>query len=113
MQAVLRKQGLEAEKGLHYGIVLTGIAVWHQFGLEQIINEILPASVRIPVSRSAIIQTANRLPVPSSKLSFFRWYDWCQIPIAWPFLPWKPPFGILWVRRNPVVFTPNFSVSHI
>ena len=74
MQEKYQCQELEAGKGYHYGTVLPAIAVWHQLGLEQIITDALPRRVKIPVSRIALIQTANRFSDPGSKLACFRWY---------------------------------------
>ena len=65
---------IEAGKGYHYGTVLPAIAVWHQLGLEEIIDRSIPEKVEIAVSRIALIQTANRFAEPGSKLACFRWY---------------------------------------
>ncbi|MCW3987104.1 MAG: IS1634 family transposase [Candidatus Bathyarchaeota archaeon] len=64
----------EAGKGYHYGSILPVIALWHQLGLEQIIDGAVSAKVAISVSRIALIQTANRFSEPGSKLACFRWY---------------------------------------
>jgi len=64
----------EAGKGYHYGAALPVMAVWHQLGLEQIIDNAVAAKVKIPVSRIALIQSANRFSDPGSKLACFRWY---------------------------------------
>ena len=64
----------EAGKGYHYGSILPVIALWHQLGLEQIIDYAVSAKVAISVSRIALIQTANRFSEPGSKLACFRWY---------------------------------------
>jgi transposase len=74
MENKFQKINFEPGKGYHYGSVLPAIAVWHQLGLEEIINDTLPAQVEIPVSRIALIQTANRFSDPGSKLACFRWY---------------------------------------
>ena len=64
----------EAGKGFHYGSALPVMAIWHQLGLGQIIDNAVAAKVNIPVSRIALIQTANRFSDPGSKLACFRWY---------------------------------------
>ena len=68
------KSDFETGKGYHYGTVLPVMAVWHQLGLEQIIDNAVAPKVEIPVSRIALIQTANRFSDPASKLACFRWY---------------------------------------
>ncbi len=68
------KADFEAGKGYHYGTVLPVMAVWHQLGLEQIIDDAVAPKVEMPVSRIALIQTANRFSDPASKLACFRWY---------------------------------------
>ena len=65
---------LEAGKGYHYGTILPVIAIWHQLGLEKIIDNAVSENVEIPVSRIVLIQTANRFSDPGSKLACFRWY---------------------------------------
>jgi len=74
MEEKFGKVDFEAGKGYHYGTILPVIALWHQLGLEQIIDSAMPARVQIPVSRIALIQTANRFSDPGSKLACFRWY---------------------------------------
>lgn len=74
MQEKYKKMDIEAGKGYHYGTVLPVIAIWHQLGLEQIIDNSVSRQVDIPVSRIALIQTANRFADPKSKLACFRWY---------------------------------------
>lgn len=74
MQEKYQKLDLETGKGYHYGTVLPAIAVWHQLGLEEIIDNAVNSQVEIPVSRIALIQTANRFSDPASKLACFRWY---------------------------------------
>lgn len=74
MESKFRKQNFETGKGYHYGTVLPAVAIWHQLGLEEIITDALPPQVKIPVSRIALMQTANRFSVPGSKLACFRWY---------------------------------------
>jgi len=74
MEKKYQKLELDAGKGYHYGTLLPVIAVWHQLGLEEIIDKAMPARVEIAVSRIALIQTANRFADPGSKLACFRWY---------------------------------------
>jgi len=74
MQEKYQKINLETGKGYHYGTVLPAMAVWHQLGLEQIIDNAVSSQVDIPVSRIALIQTANRFSDRGSKLACFRWY---------------------------------------
>ncbi|MDP7269458.1 MAG: IS1634 family transposase [Nitrospinaceae bacterium] len=73
-QEKYRKLDFEAGKGFHYGSALPVMAIWHQLGLGQIIDNAVAAKVNIPVSRIALIQTANRFSDPGSKLACFRWY---------------------------------------
>ena len=73
-QEKYRKADFEAGKGYHYGAALPVMAVWHQLGLEQIIDNAVAQKVTIPVSRIALIQSANRFSDPGSKLACFRWY---------------------------------------
>ena len=74
MEKKFDKLSFEAGKGYHYGTILPVIALWHQLGLEEIINAAVSSKVEIPVSRIALIQTANRFSDPGSKLACFRWY---------------------------------------
>ncbi len=74
MQRKFQKYEFEAEKAYHYGTVLPAMAMWYQLGLGEIIDECMPEKVEIPVSRIALIQTANRFSDPGSKLACFRWY---------------------------------------
>jgi len=74
MEKKFGKVDFEAGKGYHYGSILPVIALWHQLGLEQIIDCAVSAKVEISVSRIALIQTANRFSNPGSKLACFRWY---------------------------------------
>jgi len=74
MEKKFDKLSFEAGKGYHYGTILPVIALWHQLGLEEIINSAVSSKVEIPVSRIALIQTANRFSDPGSKLACFRWY---------------------------------------
>ena len=74
MQYKYQKIDFEAGKGYHYGTLLPVIAIWHQLGLEEIITNAVSSQVEIPVSRIALIQTANRFSAPGSKLACFRWY---------------------------------------
>ena len=74
MQKKFQKYEFEAEKAYHYGTVLPAMAMWYQLGLGQIIDQCMPEKVEIPVSRIALIQTANRFSDPGSKLACFRWY---------------------------------------
>ncbi|MCG2715875.1 MAG: IS1634 family transposase [Candidatus Marinimicrobia bacterium] len=64
-----------AGKAYHYGTCLPAIALWHQLGLDRIINEALPSRVKIPVSHISLIQVANRFSDPGSKLACYRWYE--------------------------------------
>ena len=77
MEKKFDKLSFEAGKGYHYGTILPVIALWHQLGLEEIINSAVSSKVEIPVSRIALIQTANRFSDPGSKLACFRWYHLC------------------------------------
>jgi len=77
MEKKFDKLSFEAGKGYHYGTILPVIALWHQLGLEEIINSAVSSKVEIPVSRIALIQTANRFSDPGSKLACFRWYYLC------------------------------------
>ena len=74
MEKKFDKLSFKAGKGYHYGTILPVIALWHQLGLEEIINSAVSSKVEIPVSRIALIQTANRFSDPGSKLACFRWY---------------------------------------
>ncbi len=74
MEKRFGKVDFEAGKGYHYGSILAVIALWHQLGLEQIIDNAVSEKVEIAVSRIALIQTANRFSDPGSKLACFRWY---------------------------------------
>ncbi len=74
MEKRFGKVDIEAGKGYHYGSILPVIALWHQLGLEQIIDNAVSEKVEISVSRIALIQTANRFSDPGSKLACFRWY---------------------------------------
>ena len=74
MEKRFGKVDFEAGKGYHYGSILPVIALWHQLGLEQIIDCAVSEKVEIAVSRIALIQTANRFSEPGSKLACFRWY---------------------------------------
>lgn len=74
MEKKFQKYDFEVGKGYHYGTLLPAIAIWHQLGMEEIINKCVPKKVAIPVSRIALIQTANRFSDPGSKLACFRWY---------------------------------------
>ncbi len=64
-----------AGKAYHYGTCLPAIALWHQLGLDRIINEALASRVKIPVSHISLIQVANRFSDPGSKLACYRWYE--------------------------------------
>ncbi len=64
-----------AGKAYHYGTCLPAIALWHQLGLDRIINDALPSRVKIPVSRISLVQVANRFSDPGSKLACHRWYE--------------------------------------
>ncbi len=77
MEKKFDKLSFEAGKGYHYGTILPVIALWHQLGLEEIINCAVSSKVEIPVSRIALIQTANRFSDPGSKLACYRWYYLC------------------------------------
>jgi len=74
MEKKFQKYDFEVGKGYHYGSLLPAIAVWHQLGMEEIIDGCVAKKVEIPVSRIALIQTANRFSDPGSKLACFRWY---------------------------------------
>jgi len=74
MERRFAKVDFQAGKGYHYGSILPVIALWHQLGLEQIIDYAVSSKVEIAVSRIALIQTANRFSDPGSKLACFRWY---------------------------------------
>ncbi|MBA7571514.1 hypothetical protein ES708_13278 [subsurface metagenome] len=74
MEKRFGKVDFETGKGYHYGSILPVIALWHQLGLEQIIDCAVSEKVEIAVSRIALIQTANRFSEPGSKLACFRWY---------------------------------------
>jgi len=74
LQEKFFKYEFEAGKGYHYGTVLPVMALWHQLGLTEIIEESMPEKVEIPVARIALIQTANRFSDPGSKLACHRWY---------------------------------------
>ena len=74
MEKKFGKHDFEAGKGYHYGSILPVIALWHQLGLEEIIDSAVSEKVEIAVSRIALIQTANRFSDPGSKLACFRWY---------------------------------------
>lgn len=74
MEKKFQKYDFEVGKGYHYGTLLPAIAVWHQLGMEEIIDNSIAEKVEIPVSRIALIQTANRFSDPGSKLACFRWY---------------------------------------
>lgn len=65
----------QAGKGFHYGTCLPAIAIWHQIGMDRIINKALSGKIEIPVSRISLIQTANRFSDPGSKLSCYRWHS--------------------------------------
>ena len=74
MEKRFGKVDFEAGKGYHYGSILPVLALWHQLGLEQIIDNAVSEKVEIAVARIALIQTANRFSDPGSKLACFRWY---------------------------------------
>lgn len=74
LESKFQKTDFEAGKGYHYGTVLPAMAVWHQLGLGEIITKAVSPRVEIPVSRIALIQTANRFSDPGSKLACYRWY---------------------------------------
>lgn len=73
MQGKFQLNHFRAGKGYHYGTCLPVIAIWHELGLDEIINNSLSKKVTIPVSNISLIQTSNRFSDPGSKLACYRW----------------------------------------
>lgn len=74
MEDKFQRAYFQCGKGYHYGTIMPVIALWHQLGMEEIINKVISSKVQIPVSRIALIQIANRFSEPCSKLACYRWY---------------------------------------
>ena len=75
----------KVHRSYHYGLPLLAETLWHQLGMDEMLNQIRKNNhLRAPYERALLAMVANRLCEPDSKLGAWdRWLPTVYLPSCW------------------------------
>jgi len=75
----------KVHRSYHYGLALLAEILWHQLGMDTVLNTIAKKNhLRAPYERALLAMVTNRLCEPNSKLGVWdRWLPTVYLPSCW------------------------------